>query len=76
MENVILLLYLKDAEYGKRFLRFLVGKKNPHLHPELVTAADKIKMRVGMESEELVVLTDDMGVKEDEKRQREFIGNF
>lgn len=75
MENVILLLYLKDAEYGKRFLRFLVGKKNPHLHPELVTAADKIKMRVGMESEELVVLTDDMGVKEDEKRKVIYLSN-
>lgn len=75
MENVVLLLYLKDVEYGKRFLRFLAGKKNPHLHPELVTAADRIKMRVGMESEELVVLTDDTDVKEDEKRKVIYLSN-
>lgn len=75
MKNIALLLYLKDVEYGKRFLRFLAGKKNPYLHPELVTAADRIKMRVGTESEELVVLTDDEDVKEDEKRKVIYLSN-
>lgn len=68
MKDVILLLYLKDVEYGKRLLRFLVQKKNPRLHPELVTARSKIENRVGMESEELVVLTDCSGISEDGKR--------
>ena len=37
MRDVILLLYLHDEKYGKRLLRYLAGKKNPVLYPELVT---------------------------------------
>lgn len=69
IEDVTLLLYLKDAEYGKRLLRFLVQKKNPGLHPELVTAKSKIEFRTGTESSELVVLTDDPAIYGDGKRK-------
>lgn len=69
MEDVTLLLYLKDAEYGKRLLRFLVQKKNPGLHPELVTAKSKIEFRTGTESSKLVVLTDDTAIYGDGKRK-------
>ena len=69
MKDVTLLLYLKDAEYGKRLLRFLVQKKNPALHPELVTAKSKIEFRTGTESSELVVLTDDPVIYGDGKRK-------
>lgn len=75
MKSVILLLYLKDVEYGKRLLRFLTGKKNPRLHPELVTAKERIKMRVGTELDELVVLTDCVDMKEDEKRKVIYLSN-
>ena len=37
MEEIILLLYLREEEYGKRLLRFLTGKRNPGVFPELVT---------------------------------------
>ncbi len=69
MEHVILLLYVKDVVYGKRFLRFLLGKRHPGLHPELVTERDKIEHRVGTDRQSIVVLTDDRTVREDEKRR-------
>ncbi len=69
MEDVTLLLYLKDVEYGKRLLRFLVKKKNPGLHPELVTAEKGMKFRSGTRTGGLVVLTDDPAVHGDEKRK-------
>ncbi|MCH5251548.1 MAG: hypothetical protein J1F22_01125 [Lachnospiraceae bacterium] len=75
MERIILLLYLKDVEYGGRLLRFLMGKKNPMLHPELVTVKEKVKMRVGSEKESVAVLTDCMEIEEDEKQQIIYLSN-
>jgi hypothetical protein len=69
MKEVILLLYLKDEKYGKRLLRYLSGKKNPLLHPELVTLKERIDMRTASESEELAVLTDYAGVQENNGRK-------
>lgn len=75
MDDVILLLYLKDTDYGKRLLRFLAGKKNPRLHPELVTAKKRMEIRVGTESQELVILTDYSDIQEDEKRKVIYLSN-
>ena len=69
MGEIILLLYFGDEDYGKRLLRFLVGKKNPRLRPELVTARSHVEYREGKEQEELVVLTDCAEVRETEKRK-------
>ena len=69
MRDVILLLYLHDEKYGKRLLRYLAGKKNPVLYPELVTVRERIEKRTASEAEELVVLTDDAGIREDSKRK-------
>lgn len=69
MGDVNLLLYLKDADYGKRLLRFLAGKRHPGLHPELVTAMKNVEYRERTKQEELVVLTDCTGVRETEKRK-------
>lgn len=67
IEDVTLLLYLRDEEYGKRLLRFLLHKKNPGIHPELVTAGSSMEFRVGTELHPSVVLTDDPGLYEDGK---------
>lgn len=67
IEDVTLLLYLRDEEYGKRLLRFLLQKKNPGIHPELVTARSKMEFRIGTELKQFVVLTDDSGFYEDGK---------
>lgn len=75
MGDIILLLYLRDADYGKRLLRFLAGKKNPRLHPELVTARNGLEYREEKEQEELVVLTDCAEVKETEKRKVLYLAN-
>ena len=64
-----MLLYLRDVEYGKRLLRFLLQKKNPRIHPELVTAKNKMEFRVGADPERFVVLTDDPEIREDGKRK-------
>lgn len=67
IEDVTLLLYLKDVEYGKRLLHFLIQKKNPWIHPEIVTAKSKMELRTVAASEEVMVLTDDPEIYEDEK---------
>lgn len=69
MRDVILLLYLHDEKYGKRLLRYLAGKKNPLLYPELVTMRERIGIRTAAETENLVVLTDDAGIMEDSRRK-------
>ncbi len=69
MKEVILLLYFRDEKYGKRLLRFLAGKKNPFLHPELVTAKERIDRRIASEEERLVVLTDYAGMEENSRRK-------
>lgn len=73
MEQVILLLYVKDAVYGKRFLRFLMGKHHPRLHLELVTDRENMENRLGTDRQSLVVLTDDRTVRADEKKRRNVI---
>jgi hypothetical protein len=75
VENVILLLYVKDVDYGKRLLRFLAGKKNPRLHPELVTTKSSVEYRIVTEGEELVVLTDFGGIRENEQRKVIYLAN-
>lgn len=72
MEEVYLVLYLKEEGYGKRLQRFLAGKKNPKLHLELITEREQIEIR--LQREEVVVITDDMSVcyrsdEEGEKRK-------
>ena len=69
MEDIILLLYVKNPDYGKRLLRFLISKKNPRIHPELVTERRNMEYRVGTEKETLVILTDQTGICEKEKRR-------
>lgn len=68
MTEFILLLYMQEEVYGKRLLRFLLGKKNPHLHPELVTSQDMINYRVGTETQKIIVLTDHEEIEEDEDK--------
>jgi len=68
VEEIILLLYLRDEEYGKRLLRFLSGKKNPGVYLELVTARKRVENRVGTEKQKVVILTDYQEIEEDEKR--------
>ncbi len=69
MEDIRILLYLDEEAYGQRFLRFLSGKKDPRIHPELVTEKDMLLRRVGISSQRIVVLTDDESVYEDGKRE-------
>ena len=69
MEQIILLLYFREENYGRRFLRFLNGKKNPQIRPELVTERDGVLRRVGTTSDRLVVVTDDDTICEDGKRE-------
>ncbi len=69
MEDIRILLYLEEEAYGQRFLRFLSGKKDPRIHPELVTEKDMLLRRVGTSSQRIVVLTDDESVYEDGKRE-------
>ncbi|MCH5266073.1 MAG: hypothetical protein J1F02_09250 [Lachnospiraceae bacterium] len=64
MEDVKLFLYLTDVEYGKRLLRFLSGKRNPRLHPELVTTKAGIFSGLEKDSREMAVLTDCRNVQE------------
>ena len=67
--EVILLLYVREEDYGRRLLRFLLGKKNSFLHPELVTDERMLWNRAGTQTQRIVVLTDrEMAVKE-EKRE-------
>ena len=68
MTEFILLLYMQEEIYGKRLLRFFLGKKNPHLHPELITSRDMITQRVGTETQKVIVLTDQEGDFEDENK--------
>ncbi len=69
MKKVILLLFIQDEAYGKRLLRFLAGKKNPSLYPELITEREHLKKKNEFEDKELVVLTDDAGIKENDRRK-------
>ncbi len=69
MEDIRILLYLEEEAYGQRFLRFLSGKKDPRIHPELVTEKDMLLRRVGTSSQRIVVLTDDESVYGDGKRE-------
>lgn len=70
-----LLLYLRDVEYGKRLLHFLVHKKNPGIHPELVTVRKKMEYRIETAPEEVVVLTDDPVLYEDGKHKIIILSN-
>ena len=69
MEQIILLLYFQEEDYGRRFLRFINGKKNPRIHAELVTKKEGVLRRVSTVSDRLVVVTDDDTICEDEKRE-------
>lgn len=63
--EITLLIYVEE-EYGKRLLRFLLGKRHPKLHPELITRYEMIKKRLEKEEEGLIVLTDDRNVYEED----------
>ncbi|MBO5486939.1 MAG: hypothetical protein J5988_08455 [Eubacterium sp.] len=75
MEDIVLLLYLREEEYGRRLLRFLLSKKNPWLHPELVTEKQHLVRRVSLREERLAVLTDDRTVQADEKVEIIYLSN-
>lgn len=75
MEEVTLFLYLKEKEYGERLLRFLLSKKNPWIHPELVTEAYHVENRICSEGERLAVLTDFGTVQEDGKKEIIYLAN-
>lgn len=68
MRDVILLLYMQDEIYGKRLLRYLLGQKNPALHPELLTEKKEIDVRMTQEKGNVVLLTDDREAQDDKKR--------
>lgn len=68
MTEFILLIYMQEENYGKRMLRFFLGKKNPHLHPELVTTMDRVTHRMGTETQKVIVLTDREEIEENENR--------
>lgn len=68
MTEFVLLIYVQEELYGKRMLRYLLGRRNPHLHPELVTSREMITHRTGSETQRLVILTDQKEIKEDGKR--------
>lgn len=66
--EVILLLYVREEDYGRRLLRFLLGKKNSFLHPDLVTDERMLRNRVGTKMQRIVVLTDrEITMKEETK---------
>lgn len=69
MEQVILLLHFREEDYGRRFLRFINGKKHPQIHTELVTDREKALRRVGKATDRLVIVTDDETMEEDGKRE-------
>ena len=69
MEQVILLLHFREEDYGRRFLRFINGKKHPQIHTELVTDREKVLRRVGKATDRLVIVTDDETMEEDGKRE-------
>ena len=75
MEDVVLLLYMKDEDYGRRLLRFLLRQKNPRLHPELVTSEHLVQDRVGTPTQKLWVLTDRDEVAEDGKKEVIYLSN-
>lgn len=58
MNKITLLLFMREEKYGKRLLRYILDKRNPCLHPELITFPDMISMRTQKENETIVVLTD------------------
>lgn len=66
--EVILLIYVQEEVYGKRLLRYVLGKKNPYLHPELVTSSDMVTYRVGTETQKVVVLTDKEDIRAEGKK--------
>lgn len=68
-KQITLLLFLREEDYGRRFLRFINVKKNPWIHPELVTEREGVLRRVCTESNRLVIVTDDSTICEDEKRE-------
>lgn len=68
MKTVLLLLYFKEEAYGRRLLYFLMGKKHPFFHPELVTSREKLQKRAGATTKKTVILTDDTKVYEDETK--------
>ena len=67
MTGIILLLYLSDETYGKRLLRYLTGKRNPLLCPELVTEESAVNQRDAGNKGEIVVLTDYAGMENGER---------
>ena len=73
MTGIILLLYLSDETYGKRLLRYLTGKRNPLLCPELVTEESAVNQRDAGNKGEIVVLTDYAGIREHEGRRVIFL---
>ena len=68
MANCVLFLYFREEDYGKRFLRFMMAKKHPGIHPELLTRREMLLQRAGMSEEPVFILTDDPGVQEDEEQ--------
>lgn len=75
MKEVTLLLYIREEAYGRRLLRFLLNKKNPWLHPELVTEQYHVEKRVCPKGERLAVLTDSWAVQEDGKKEIIYLAN-
>lgn len=68
MADLVLLLYFREEDYGKRFLHFLMKKRHPGIHPELVTGKDRLVQRTAMTEKPLVILTDDASVQEGGKQ--------
>ncbi len=66
MEEIYLVLFLKETAYGERLLRFLAGKKNPKLHLELMT--ERVQVEIRQKEERVVILTDDISLESLEKQ--------
>lgn len=69
MKDVVLFLYFRDTDYGRRLLRYIAGKKNPFLYPELLTSKERLEVKEVSGEREPVVLTDDAGLEENSKRK-------
>lgn len=75
MKEIVLLLFFREEEYGRRLLRFLTKKKNKQIRLELMTNRQRVMWRTQTTSQRLVVLTDDEGLYEEEEKEVILLGD-
>ncbi len=75
MEEWTLYLYLTDEAYGRRLLRFLIAKRHPALHPELITTREALRGQIEGKEGPVAILTDDEDLYEDEEQSVILLGD-